>query len=311
MLIHHKRVLISFIGLVAACATLAGCGEGPRQAGSAAIVGSDAVSLSTVQRQVDSVYAKPEVAQRVTQLGGTPADIAQLMVTRDVQHIVYGEAARRDGIVVDEAQVDAELNKPAVAAQLAGQFLIDQESKRDMVRDRIIAKALATKYFDRLIVTVDMVATATRQDAEATARRLAAGGAQADAVLATGDANTALRGLPLRAAAAPTLATEPIFGTPAGQVVASQSTTTGQWTVLRVTDRRFEGPPVTDPNLSAVSRLDDRSLEVIGRRLTQPLSEELGVRINPRYGAWDPVKLMVLPTDQATSMIVKTAGQNP
>jgi hypothetical protein len=71
---------------------------------------------------------------------------------------------------------------------------------------------------------------------------------------------------------------------------------------------------VTDPGQSAVSQLDDRSISMIGRRLTQPLSEELGVRVNPRYGAWDPVALGVLPPDQANSMIIPAAqavAQNP
>ena len=32
----------------------------------------------------------------------------------------------------------------------------------------------------------------------------------------------------------------------------------------------------------------------IGRRFTQPLAQELGVRVNPRYGVWDPLRLAVL-----------------
>ncbi|MBO0875012.1 MAG: hypothetical protein J2P19_16650, partial [Pseudonocardia sp.] len=300
--------------LVAACAALAGCGEGPSQVGAAAIVGSDTVSLSAVQRQVDSVLGNPEVASRVSHAGATPADVARLMVSRDVQHLLLTEAARREGIVVDERQVDAVLGEQGVAAKLAGTFVFDPASARDAVRDQLISKALTTKYLDRLNVTADLVQVSTRSEAEATARQLAAGGAQAQAALANGDPGTTQAGLKLRAAALPQLAGSPIFGTPAGQVIAIQGDPSYPWMVVRVTDRRLDGPAVTDPGPSAMSQLDDRSISVIGRRLTQPLSEELGVRVNPRYGAWDPVALGVLPPDQATSMILpaaKTAGQNP
>jgi hypothetical protein len=316
VLIHHlsasRRAPVLLLALVAACAVLAGCGEGPRQAGSAAIVGSNAVSLSTVQAQVDGVLGRPDGARMVGQRGGTPADVSRLMVTRDVQHLLLAEAARRDGIVVDDRQVDAELAKPGTAAELTDSLVFDPASARDAVRDQLISKALTTRYLDRLTVTADLVVVPTRKEAEATARQLAEGGQQAEVALATGDPRTTQRGLRLRASALPQSAGSAIFGTPAGQVIAAQGYPSDPWTVLRVTDRRFEGPPVSDPNLSAVSQLDDRSIDVIGRRLTQPLSEELGVRINPRYGAWDPVALGVVPPDQPTSLILRSAaGQNP
>jgi hypothetical protein len=319
VLIHHlrssRRTPALLIVLVAACAVLAGCGEGPNQAGAAAIVGSDTVSLSTVQRQVDSVLGNPDIASRLSRGGGTPADVARLMVTRDVQHLLLVEAARQDDIVVDDRQVDAELAKQGMAAKLTGSFVFDPASARDAVRDQLISKALTTKYLDRLNVTADVVLVGTRPEAETIARQLAAGGTQAQAALAQGDPQTTQVGLKLRAAALPRLAGSPIFGTPAGEVIAVQGGyPSDPWMVVRVTDRRFDGPPVTDPSMSAVSQLDDRSISLIGRRLTQPLSEDLGVRVNPRYGTWDPVALGVLPPGQANSMILhtpETAGQNP
>ena len=57
------------------------------------------------------------------------------------------------------------------------------------------------------------------------------------------------------------------------------------------------GPAVAD-------RLDPASLELIGLRLLQPLAEELGVQVNPRYGVWDPLAMRVVPEDEATGMIL-------
>lgn len=312
MLTYHlrasRRAPVLLLVLVAACVALAGCGAGPGQAGAAAIVGSDTVSLTTVQRQVASVLGKPEIASRLSRGGVSPAEVAQLMVTRDVQHLLLTEAARREGIVVDDRQVDAALGEQGVAAKLAGTFVFDPASARDAMRDQLISAALTVKYLDRLNVTADVFQVGTQPEAATTAHQLAAGGADARAALAHGDPRTTHAGMKLRAAALPELAASPIFGTPAGQVIAIQGDPSYPWLVVRVTDRRFDGPPVTDPGLSAVSQLDDRSINMIGRRLTQPLSEELGVRVNPRYGTWDPAALGVLPTAQANSMILHTAN---
>ena len=88
--------------LLAGGSLLAGCGSGPSQFGSAAIVGPRSVSLSELQRQVDGVLAKPQVMQSVTLQGGQPADISQVMITNDVQHLLLTEAARRDDVAISE-----------------------------------------------------------------------------------------------------------------------------------------------------------------------------------------------------------------
>jgi hypothetical protein len=298
-----RRVPVLFAALVAGCALIAGCGSGPNQAGSAAIVGASAVPLSDVQRRVDAVLARPDIMRDVARQGGSAADIARYVVTTEVQHLLLAEAARRDGIAVGDQQIDTELAKPDTAERLTGQLVLDPAEARDAVRDQLIAQALAAKYLDRLSVTVDVTVASSREEATAKARQLAAGPAQADALLASD--GHAQRNQQLVAASTPQLAGLFLFGTPAGQVVAVQTSVSPDvWTVLRVTRRDISSAPPTDPNSTSVSQLGAQSLDDIGRRLTQPLAEELGVRVNPRYGTWDPTFLAVVPPGQQPSVVL-------
>jgi hypothetical protein len=41
-----------------------------------------------------------------------------------------------------------------------------------------------------------------------------------------------------------------------------------------------------------------------GQRAIQPLSLELGVRVNPRYGTWDPTQQRVVGTPAAAGTVV-------
>ena len=60
--------------------------------------------------------------------------------------------------------------------------------------------------------------------------------------------------------------------------------------MFKVTDRRTNAP--SDP--AAVSNISQSQLITIGERLLQPDAETLGVRVNPRYGVWDPIQLRVV-----------------
>jgi hypothetical protein len=286
------------LALAVTGAALTGCGTGPNQAGAAVIVGPSSVPL-------DDVLRRPAAVANLTEKGGGPADLARFKVTRQVQHLLLVQAAQRDGIVIPDQRVDAELAQPEVVQELAdNEFVFDPGLARETVRDRLIAEALTAKYLDRLAVTVDLTLAGSREEALTKARLLAAGPAQADAVLAA-DGPNARRNLQLRAALLPQSAALFLFGTPAGEVVATQtSSSPDTWTVVRVVSRTTDGPPVGDPNATSVAQLGEQTVDQIGRRLTQPLAEQLGVRVNPRYGAWDPLYLNVIPPNLEPSVVL-------
>jgi hypothetical protein len=278
--------------LVAAAAFLTGCGSGPSQVGSAAIVGSTVVSLGDTQHRIDAALAKPGLIDQLKLQGDKPADISREVVSRAVQHVLLDEAARREGIRVTDDQVNAELTREGGVDALVEATIYDKDSVREAVRDQLVSQALARKLLARVSVTVDVTNATSRDDAVAKARKMASGPPGAAAVLAADP--RAQRGLQLRASLVPQSAASFLFGTPAGSVVAAQTSPAPDgWTVLRVTARTTTAP-AGDPRASSVSQLDDSTLDDIGRRFTQPLAQELGVRVNPRYGVWDPLRLAVL-----------------
>ena len=301
-----SRIPVLCAVLLLAGAVLAGCGSGPRQAGSAVIVGDQAVPLAEVQRRVDAVLTNPEVMRDVKAQGGTPADVARFLATSEVQHLLLAESARRENITVTDQQVDRELANPATAQRLEASLVFDPADAREAVRDQLIARQLAERYLDRLTVTVDIVVAESKADALAKARQLAAGPAEADALLRA-EGRNAQRDLRLRASLVPRQAALFLFGTPAGRVIAAQTSESPEsWTVLRVTER--EAPPAPPGTGSgSVAQLDAQTIDDIGRRLTQPLAEELGVRVNPRYGTWDPMFLAVVPPGQQSSIVLPAA----
>src|SRR5687768_12592397 len=78
----RRQVGRVIVAVVAAGAVASGCG-GPSQAGSAAIVGSDAVPLEVIQSQLDTALAKPD---QLAQIGIQPADVARALVSQHVLH---------------------------------------------------------------------------------------------------------------------------------------------------------------------------------------------------------------------------------
>jgi hypothetical protein len=278
--------------LVAAAAFLTGCGAGPNQVGSAAIVGSTVVSLGDVQSKIDGALSKPGLLDQLKLQGDKPADVSREVISRAVQHVLLEEAGRRESIRVTDDQVNAELTREGGVDALVETTIYDKVSVREAVRDQLVSQALARKLLPRLSVTVDVTNATSKDDAVTKARKMASGPSAAAVVLAADP--RAQRGLQLRASLVPQSAASFLFGTPAGSVVAAQTSPAPDgWTVLRVTARSTTSPP-GDPKLSPVSQLDDSTLDDIGRRLTQPLAQELGVRLNPRYGVWDPLRLAVL-----------------
>jgi hypothetical protein len=103
-----------------------------------------------------------------------------------------------------------------------------------------------------------------------------------------------------QAGSSPEAASTVLFGLPPGRTAYFQPNPQSGWIVLRVIDRRTQ--PGANP--SAVAGLSESDLATIGERLLQPLAEQVGVRVNPRYGVWDPISLRVVPENQVDGAIL-------
>src|SRR6185503_9030143 len=118
-----------------------------------------------------------------------------------------------------------------------------------------------------LAVTIDLIGSPNRTDAEAKARTLAAGGPAADALF--NDTRTARKGVEVAAATDTQNAGSVVFGTPVGEVVAYQpDPQQATWNVFRVTDRRTDARA---PGPAAALSL--QQLYLIGQRTLQPIAD--------------------------------------
>lgn len=297
--VGRALAVVATVGVV-----VSGCGTGPSQVGSAVIVGTTAVPLEQVQSRLDVALGKTDVVAQLASSGIGAPDIARDVVTGAVMHDLLARTAATEGITVSEADVDAALQESGGADAAQAQSLYDLSAIRERVRDRLIAVKHAQRIVPGLTITADLVAANSRDDAAAKARVLAAGGPEADAVFAS-NPETSRRNMSYQAVRSPEAASTVLFGLPVGRTAYFQpSPQQGGWIVLRVTDRQEDAN--ADP--SAAASLGDSDLAAIGDRLLQPLSEEVGVRVNPRFGVWDPVSMRVVAADQQGGAILPLMG---
>ena len=297
--VGRALAVVATVGVV-----VSGCGTGPSQVGSAVIVGTTAVPLEQVQSRLDVALGKTDAVAQLRSSGIGAPDIARDVVTGAVLHDLLTRTAAADGITVTEADVDAALAQSGGADAALSQSLYDLSAIRERTRDRLIAVRHAQRTVPGLTVTADLIAAESRDDAAAKARVLAAGGPEADALF-TDNPQNSRRSMSYQAVASPEAASTVLFGLPVGRTAYFQpSPQQGGWIVLRVTDRK------TDPNAdaNAAASLGEADLAAIGQRLLQPLAEEVGVRVNPRFGVWDPVSMRVVAADQQGGAILPLMG---
>jgi hypothetical protein len=288
----------ALVAVAAAGVLVSACG-GPMQAGSAVIVGDTTVPLQQIQSQVDTLIARVPADQRQPD---TAPSLARDIVTNELLHNLLTRAAAEQNVTVTDADVNAFIEQQGGAQTLLQNSVLDLEGLRVQAHDFLVATALGRKAAPGLVVTIDLIGSPNRPDAEAKARTLAAGGPAAEALFA--DSRVARKGVQVAAATDTQNAGSVVFGTPVGEVVAYQpDPQQSTWNVFRVTDRRTDAHPTGTP-----ATLSLQQLYLIGQRTLQPLADDLSVRVNPRFGVWDQVSLRVVPAGP-TAGLVLTPGR--
>lgn len=289
-------------------AVLGGCG-GPSQAGSAVIIGSDAIPIDVVQDQI-AVALGPDKAQVLDALnqgagGGVgPQEVAREIVTSAVLHDLITRRAAEEGLAVSDVDVDAALAARGSPEEVEQASIYVPDVLRERTRDNLLAVALGARYVDRLGVAVDVTGFETEAEAMAAADVVAAGGPGADAVFTNAPPDRVARQEAV-AAENPAAASLFFFGTAAGSaIVVPPEPGNELWTLFRIDERRTD---LVAQGPSAVDRFGEQDLQQIGYRMLQEASTALGVRVNPRYGVWDPIELRVVDEDRTAGTIVPPA----
>lgn len=283
----------------------AGCGAGPSKVDSAAIVGNSSITVAQVQQQfADVLVRNPDAKSSLKQAGKFP-DLTRQLVTLGVQHQLVEAMSAQEGLTASPADVSKLVDAQGGAAAAAQNSVFDANGVVAHAKDQVRLIELARKYLPGLAVTVDVTFAEDRDSALDRAKRMAQGPEQAKQVF---DADKAAgqqvqTGLTLNAMKSPQDAADPLFGAPAGTVLAYQAGQQGQggqWVVALIHKREVSAAPPTPAQVQALDALDPKVLLAVGQQLLAPTANKLGVQINPRYGVWDQVAVAAAPSADQT-----------
>ncbi|MFI9011949.1 SurA N-terminal domain-containing protein [Actinosynnema sp. NPDC053489] len=278
---------------------VAGCGSGPGHVGSAAIVGDAVLPLEQVQQRLDVVLKKEPEAQKLHDQRKLD-QVARQLVTLGVQHELIEQAARREGVSVSEEAVTRSVEQAGGAELASKNTVYDAQTFRERARDQLLLVELARKYVDRMEVTFDYFFAKDNAEAVDKAKQVAANPAKMAEFVAGAPAGNqgqslSKEGQRVRSAESPQAAQSPLFGVPAGTVVAfAPDPSSAQWIVAHVTDRRTDVRPSGE---SSTEQLTPQLLEQVGLRLVHTLAGEPKIQVNPRYGVWDGTAIALAPSE--------------
>ncbi|HET6501110.1 MAG TPA: hypothetical protein VFG87_10145 [Amycolatopsis sp.] len=306
----------AFFAAFTGCLLLAGCGSGPSQTQTAAYVGDGTVSIDQVQQLIDKAVQEQPAAQQLAQQHKLD-QLGREVVRQLVVHEEITSAARREGLTADPVTVAQEANaldQPVSAdatdpSQLPEGIVARARDHTEYATDYELEQRLGAKYFATMSVTFDYTTVSSddngprRDQALAKAEQFAANPAAAANVVRT-DAAAGLDaslGTSLPATQSPTFASSVLFGVPAGTVVTFQpDPSQALWVVAVIRQHTVNAAVPAGQSVQPTAG----QLASIGTRLLQPDVDTAGVRINPRYGVWDPVAMDLAPSAAETSGIV-------
>ncbi|MEU0537111.1 SurA N-terminal domain-containing protein [Amycolatopsis tolypomycina] len=291
-------------------------------------------------------YAQKLAAEHKLELLGRTA-VTQLVAHELLLQAAEKQGITPNYGQIDAQLAKDPLNGPVPAdasneAQAVSQVVTRSRDHREGLTDTYLAQALAEKLLPNLSVTFDFTTIGSMPDPNTgsalqgddakkaaldLARQFAADPAAAAKRIGSDvqyeaqlrqqakqagrnvDSIPPLSGLgdTVPATQAGALASTPVFGSPAGTVVAvpyPSQDLAGTWFVGVVRQR-------TDDRAIATERtpeLDAATKTAIGMRQLQPLFDELGVRVNKRYGVWDVVGMSVVPNLDSTQGVVLSPG---
>ncbi|WP_253856222.1 hypothetical protein [Prauserella alba] len=311
-----RRPIALFTALLAGL-VLAGCGAGPSQVHSAAIVGDRSVPLDDVQQEIDWLLDNVPQAQQAQRQGKVDM-YAREVVRGRVVHELAQIAAEREGVRADPAEIDELIRGSGGADQVSRSAGVEPDRVRDLASDQVVLQELARKYLGSLsvdllgtVVTGDEPGNSAKEKATALGRRIADDPDRARATVRQTGHQLVDEELDFAETLQndPELATTAVFGSQQGTVVVVQpSRQRAGWLVGLVTERRTAEQADAE---AAEPQVNPEYLYFAGLRMLQPIAEEVGVRINPRYGVWDEAALAPAPNeDELTGRLLRSRTVN-
>jgi foldase protein PrsA len=297
-----------------AVVALSGCGDSPVRSGAAATIGDTRIPISDLSGYVSRGLADPQAQQ---QLGADRASYERQSLARMINHVVLTEAARRKGVAVSSGAIDAKFAE--FEQQAGGRQQLEQQAaqngiaKQDLERfvsDVVLNDALADKLTADVEVPQEQLEQlfsqqAAQNDTVHTAHILVPAQKQAEGILGQvkadptqfaalaakfstdtsnkdkgGDLGFAGRGQFVKAFE------DAVFGAkpPTYLVVKTEF----GFHVVHVIERKTTTLAQATPNLRRAALQKER--ETRTTELLAEVSKDLGVKVNPRFGRWDPTQ---------------------
>ncbi|NKE61301.1 hypothetical protein FXN61_32850 [Lentzea sp. PSKA42] len=305
----------SLVGVAALLAVSAvGCGTGPAKAGSAAIVGGQAINLETVQDRTVTVLKKEPAAKQMQDQGKLD-QVSRLVLADEITHKIAEHAAQRENITVDETKVyDAVQEKggPEAAAKQSEQ---DSTTIYRRQRDVLVMGELARRNLSTLEVVIDFFQVKDPKEAKEKAAEVAADSSKMsrfvqEAPRTTGGQQASATNQKVRVTENPSLVHTMLWGVKPGTVVAFPADEQqSSWMVALVKERNKVSPVPGEDDLT--ERIDPRLLAAFGLRIAQYLAADLSIEVNPRYGVWDPTDATVVAVSgERAGFVGVTAAKN-
>lgn len=316
---------------------LTGCGGGPLQAGSAATVGDERITTTELDDLVQRSLAAPSAQQNV---GADKPGFERVALRRLIDHTILLKAAATEHVTVTAGETLAARGR--IAGQVGGDEGLQAEALKagialkdldQTVRDVALRDALGDKLTAQITVPEAALKSAYQQsigdyDKVRSAHILVATNALAQQILKLVKADPARFG-----ALAAQYSTDPgsktkggdlgfqgrgaldktfeaaIFNNKPGAFVAVK--TQFGFHVIHVIEHRL----VTfEQAKNDVRRglLGQQRNDAVQQRLADT-AKKLGVKINPRFGSWDPAALDVVPLAQPGSVTSRSPrpGDSP
>jgi parvulin-like peptidyl-prolyl isomerase len=306
----RRLALCAAAGL--AVLTLSGCGDSPVRTGAAATVGDVRIPTTELEQLVTRGLADPQAQQ---QLGADKPKFQRQTLSRLINHVVLTEAAKEKGVVIPPAAVDAKIAEFEQAAggaaqlvQSAAQNGIAKEDLNRFVTDIVLNDALADKLTADIEVPQGQLqqlfaSKAAENDQVHAAHILVPTKQSADKILAQvkadpstfaalaaefstdtsnkgkgGDLGFAGRGQFVKPFE------DAVFGAKAGDVLVVQ--TEFGFHVVSILERRTTTFAQALPNLRRAALDEERQKRTT--ELLSDVSQRMGVKVNPRFGRWNP-----------------------